>query len=66
MDLPPYSFTHGRTHRIYGVTEDIKPIEQFTADVGAIAAGDLNHTIQPVQGYEPSNLAEKTESWSNG
>jgi PAS domain S-box-containing protein len=37
-----------------------KPIEQFTADVDAIAAGDLNHTIQPVQGYELSNLAEKT------
>jgi len=37
-----------------------KPIEQFTADVDAIAAGDLNHTIRPVHGYELSNLAEKT------
>lgn len=37
-----------------------KPIEQYTADIDAIAAGDLNHTIQPVTGYELSNLAEKT------
>lgn len=37
-----------------------KPIEQFAADVDAIAAGDLNHTIRPVHGYELSNLAEKT------
>ncbi|NLW76474.1 MAG: hypothetical protein GXY18_08640, partial [Methanomicrobiales archaeon] len=37
-----------------------KPIEQFASDVDAIAAGDLNHTIQPVHGYELSNLAKKT------
>jgi len=37
-----------------------KPIEQLAADVDAITAGDLNHPIRQVQGYELSNLAEKT------
>ncbi len=37
-----------------------RPIEQIAADVDAIAAGDLDHEIRPVGGYELTKLAEKT------
>jgi PAS domain S-box-containing protein len=37
-----------------------RPIEQIAADVDAVAAGDLDHAIRPVGGYELSRLAEKT------
>ena len=37
-----------------------RPIEQIAADVDAVAAGDLDHPIRPVGGYELSLLAEKT------
>jgi PAS domain S-box-containing protein len=37
-----------------------RPIEQIAADVDAVAAGNLDHAIRPVGGYELSRLAEKT------
>ena len=37
-----------------------RPIEQIAADVDAVASGDLDHQIQPVDGYELNWLAEKT------
>ncbi len=37
-----------------------RPIEQLVNDVDAVAAGDLDHAIRPVGGYELSRLAEKT------
>jgi PAS domain S-box-containing protein len=37
-----------------------RPIEQLVDDVDAVSAGDLDHAIRPVGGYELSRLAEKT------
>jgi PAS domain S-box-containing protein len=37
-----------------------RPIEQLVEDVDAVAGGDLDHAIRPVNWYEFSALAEKT------